>query len=91
MVNEVPLAAKLDTAASAELRASLQAVKDGNVILDASAVEMIGGMCLEILMTAGVIWKSAGHEITLQNPSQQMTEDLARFGLTADTLLEYSA
>lgn len=91
MGKEVPLAAKLDTAASAELRASLKAAEDGDVVLNASAVEMIGGMCLEILMTAGVVWKAAGHHISLQDPSPQMTEDLARFGLTAETLLEYTA
>lgn len=91
MVKELPLAAKLDTSAAAELRASLQAVEHDDVVLDASSVEMIGGMCLEVLLTAAAHWKTAGHKIAIQDVSPQMSEDLAWFGLSADTLLEYTA
>ncbi len=91
MVTRVVLAPKLDTAASAELCKSLQAAKDDDLILEAGAVEMIGALCLELLLSAGVLWTQAGHSISLENPSQPMSDDLGHFGLTPDTLLEYAA
>ncbi|MEM6388047.1 MAG: STAS domain-containing protein [Pseudomonadota bacterium] len=91
MVKQVTLSPKLDTAATAELRKNLLSAKDEDLVLDASSVEMIGGACLELLLSAGVLWKKAGHSITLENPSDQMADDLGRFGLTPDTLLEYAA
>lgn len=91
MVTQVALAPKLDTAASVELRKALIAAKDDDVVFDASAVEMVGAMCLELLMSAGVLWPKAGHSVSLENPSPQMTDDLGRFGLTPDTLLEYAS
>ena len=91
MVNQVSLAARLDTAASAELRSTLHAAAGEDLILDGSAVEMIGGACLELLLCAGVIWSRAGHAITLENASNQMIDDLGRFGLTPNNLLEYAA
>lgn len=91
MVTRVPLASKLDTAATAELRKSLVAVRDDDVVLDAAAVEMIGAACLELLMSAGALWRKADRSITLENVSPQVTEDLGRFGLTPETILEYAA
>ncbi len=91
MVTQVALAPKLDTAASADLRKALVAAKDDDVVLDASAVEMVGALCLELLMSAGVLWPKAGHTISIENTSPQMTDDLGRFGLTPDTLLEYAS
>lgn len=91
MVKQVSLAPKLDTAASADLLKSLTDAQGEDVVLDAAAVEMIGGNCLEILLSAGAIWKAAGQMITLENASPQMTDDLGRFGLTPETVLEYAA
>ncbi len=91
MVKRVALAPKLDTAAAEGLRRSLLDSAKDDIVLDASAVEMIGALCLETLMSAGAIWKQAGRTITLENPSEQLTDDLGRFGLSPDTLLEYAA
>ncbi|MEL7151570.1 MAG: STAS domain-containing protein [Pseudomonadota bacterium] len=91
MVKKVSLAPKLDTAASADLRKALVDAQGDDLVLDASAVEMIGGQCLELLLTASVLWQQAGHSLTLENTSEQMTDDLSRFGITPDGLMEYAA
>lgn len=91
MVKRVPLPPKMDTAASGELCRKLVEARDEDVVLDATAVEMIGAQCLEVLMSAGVLWKKADRAISIENVSPQMLDDLGRFGLTPDTLLEYAA
>ena len=90
MVIRVPLAAKLDTAASAELRDRLISAKNDDIVLEAGAVEMLGGACAELLLSAGVLWRKTGHAITLENVSPQMADDLGRFGLSPETLLEFA-
>jgi chemotaxis protein CheX len=90
MVKRVPLAAKLDTAASAELRETLISAGDEDIVLEAGAVEMLGGACVELLLTASVLWRKAGQAMTLENVSPQMADDLGRFGLTPETLLEFA-
>lgn len=91
MVKRIALAPKLDTAASAELRTALQDARDEDVLLDASEVEMLGALCLELLMSAGALWKAAGHSISIENVSAQMGDDLGRFGLSPDNVLERPA
>ena len=91
MVKRVPLPPKLDTAASADLQKQLMDARDDDLVLDAAAVEMVGAKCLELLICAGVLWKNACRDISIENVSSQMLDDLKRFGLTPDALLEYAA
>ncbi|MEM6539010.1 MAG: STAS domain-containing protein [Pseudomonadota bacterium] len=91
MVKRVKLAPKLDTAASGALKQALEEVQGHDLVLDAAEVEILGALCLETLMSAGVLWRLAGHTISIENTSSQMVDDLSRFGLCPDTLLEYAA
>ena len=91
MAKKVSLSAKLDTAASALLRDEFLTHENEDLVLDGSAVEQLGGQCLELIMSVGVLWAKAGHKVTLEAPSPQMVDDLKRFGLTPDTLLESAA
>jgi chemotaxis protein CheX len=91
MVKRVALAPKLDTAAVPELQKILVDAKDDDIVLDAAEVKMIGALCVELLMSAAAIWKSAGQSVTIEGASTEMIEDLGRLGLTTDTLLEYAA
>lgn len=91
MAKRVTLVPRLDTAASAALREDILAAQNEDLVFDGAGVEQIGGLCLELLMSAGVLWAKAGHAATLENPSLQMVDDLKRFGLTPDTLLESAA
>lgn len=82
MTKQVALETKLDSAAVDKLRTDLLAVQDGDVVLDGSAVEQVGGVCLELIMSVRHLWGIAGHTVTIENPSEQMLDDLGRFGLT---------
>ncbi|MEM7751823.1 MAG: STAS domain-containing protein [Pseudomonadota bacterium] len=91
MAKQVLLAAKLDTAASAELRDTLIAAQDDDIVLEAGAVQMLGGACVELLMSAAALWHNAGRRLSIQNASPQFLEDLETFGLAPDTFLEDAA
>lgn len=84
MTKQVALETKLDSAAVDKLRTDLLAVQDSDVALDGSAVEHIGGLCLELLMSVRHLWGATGHTVTIENPSERMLDDLGRFGLTHD-------
>lgn len=91
MAKRVTLVPRLDTAASEWLRDEILSAAGEDLIFDGAAVEQLGGLCLEILMSAGVLWPNAGRSASLENPSTQMVDDLGRYGLAPDTLLENAA
>ncbi len=91
MAKTVSLAPKLDTSATTLLRDELLAAADQDLILDGANVEQLGGQSLELLMSIGVLWKKAGKSVSLENASPQMIDDLKRYGLAPDTLLEFAA
>lgn len=84
MTKQVALETKLDSAAADKLRTDLLGAQDSDVVLDGSAVEQVGGLCLELLMSVRHLWAASGHAVTIENPSEQMLDDLGRFGLTHD-------
>ncbi len=90
MMKRIALAPKLETAAAAELRKSLVEAQDHDIVVDASAVEMIGALCVEILMSVAAVWSKHGRSVTIEDASPQMIDDLGILGLTTETLLEYA-
>ena len=91
MAKRVSLAPKLDTAATAALRDDLLNAVNDDLIFDASNVEHLGALTLELLISASVIWRKAGKTVTVENISEQMVDDLSRYGLTPDSLQEFAA
>ena len=86
MAKMVVLDAKLDSAAAEPLRETLLAAQGDDITLDGSGVEQLGGLCLELLMSVRHLWATAGNSVTLNAPSEQMIDDLGRFGLTETDL-----
>lgn len=82
MAKMVVLDAKLDSAAAEPLRETLLAAEGDDIALDGSGVEQLGGLCLELLMSVRHLWAQTGKTVTLNTPSEQLIEDLGRFGLT---------
>ncbi|MEO0946443.1 MAG: STAS domain-containing protein [Pseudomonadota bacterium] len=91
MAKQISLASKLDTASTAALRDEVLSAQEQDLVFDASQVEQIGGLTLELLISVGTLWRKAGHSVTLNNPSEKLVDDLKRLGLTPDTLLEFEA
>ena len=86
MVRHLSLDARLDSTAAGGLRNELAEAAGGDVSLDAGAVEILGGLCLELLLCARSVWNAAGHTITIENPSAAFVENLSRFGLAPGDL-----
>lgn len=82
MARQVVLDAKLDSAAAEPLREALLAAQGDDISLIGSGVEQLGGLCLELLICARHLWAAAGKTVTLEAPSEQMIDDLGRFGLS---------
>lgn len=86
MANCLKLSDRLDSASAERLRADLARSEGEDLVLDASAVTFLGGMCVELLMCAAGVWAKAGKTLSLDAPSEAFVEDLARFGLVPDQL-----
>lgn len=74
------LPAVLDLNAAAPLREQLLALRGGPAILDGSAVERLGGLCLQVLLAARRTWAADGAELRLAEPSEALAAQLAAFG-----------
>ena len=86
MVKRLILKQRLDSAAAASLRDALAASGAEDIALDASEVEVLGGLCLELLMCASQVARATGQAFAIANPSEAFADNLARFGLTPDAL-----
>ena len=86
MVKRLILKERLDSAAADPLRGEIAALEGADIALDASRVEFLGGLCLELLMCARQVWDSTGHAFGVEAPSEAFADNLSRFGLTPDAL-----
>ena len=76
----VSLAPVLDLQAAEPLRAELMALRGRPLDLDASQFTRMGGLCLQVLMSARKIWSEDGVCLTVDQPSLAFSEQLAAFG-----------
>ena len=63
-----------------DLNAALLALRGHPVVLDASAVQRLGGLCLQILLSARKTWAADGVNLSLGSVSQYWTEQWAAYG-----------
>lgn len=68
------LAPTLDLAAAAPLCTELRAARGRPIEIDASSVERLGGLCLQVLLAAGRAWRAEDIPFALINPSQPFTD-----------------
>lgn len=76
----VSLPAVLDLQAAEPLRAELMALRGRPLTLDASQVTRLGGLCLQVLMSARKMWAEDGLSLTVDQPSSGFSEQLTAFG-----------
>lgn len=74
------LPAIMDLRAAAPLAKELDALRGCPLTLDASAVERIGGLCLQILLSARITWDADGADLHIAGPTQEFLQGLADFG-----------
>ena len=66
--------------AAEPLRAELMALRGRPIEVDASQVARLGGLCLQVLMSARKIWSEDGLALTVNQPSSAFSEQLTAFG-----------
>jgi chemotaxis protein CheX len=76
----VGLAPVLDLQAAEPLRAELMALRGRPLTIDASQVSRLGGLCLQVLMSARKMWAQDGLSLTVDQPSSAFSEQLMGFG-----------
>ncbi|HEX5379670.1 MAG TPA: STAS domain-containing protein [Phenylobacterium sp.] len=77
MVSLIPV---LDLQAAEPLRAELMSLRGRPLEIDASQVARLGGLCLQVLMSARKIWSEDGVTLTVNQPSLAFSEQLTAFG-----------
>ncbi len=74
------LPAVLDIRAAEPLRAELLALRGQSVIVDGSAVERLGALCLQVLIAAQQTWASDGHSLMIDAVSDDFANQWNAFG-----------
>lgn len=70
----------LDLQAAEPLRAELMVLRGRPLSIDASQVGRLGGLCLQVLISARKTWAEDGQPLSVDDPSDAFTEQLASFG-----------
>ena len=70
------LDAVLDVAAASPLAAMLGARRGADLDLDASGVERVNGLCLQVLLSAAKTWTADGARLSLRHPSAALLQVL---------------
>lgn len=70
----------LDLGAATQLTQRILGFQGRALTLDASAVERVGGLCLQVLLSARLSWAVDRLPLTIMNPSQAFVDGLELFG-----------
>ena len=84
----VVLDAVLDLKAAERLKATLVERRGRPLDIDASAVQRLGGLCLQVLVSAHNTWRVEGVPMRIAASSTEFAETLKLFG--ADTIFQTS-
>ncbi|HEY1071286.1 STAS domain-containing protein [Brevundimonas sp.] len=82
----IALPAVLDLRAADPLKAQLLAVRGQETALDASAVERLGGLCLQVLLSALQTWRADGQTLTFVNVTEAFASQWSALGASASDL-----
>lgn len=77
---ELRLGSVLDIHAAEPLRVQLLALRGQSVVVDGSGVERLGGLCLQVLMSAQKTWASDGHSLVIEGVSRDFADQWNAFG-----------
>jgi len=84
MTAAVVLPAVLDIRAAGPLKAEILALRGQALTLDASAVERLGGLCLQVLLSARAAWADDGQVLTVTTgETTAFSDQWAAFGAPA--------
>lgn len=71
----------LDLKAAAPLLQALLTRRGANLVIDASSVEQVGGLCLQILLSARATWDADGNRLRVDGLSDHVAATLGLLGV----------
>mgnify|MGYP002781227258 CR=1 FL=1 len=80
MTATLTLPAVLDLQQAGPLRDQLLALRGQSVTIDGSAVERLGGLCLQILISAQKTWARDGLSLVIDQVSEPFVQQWEAFG-----------
>jgi chemotaxis protein CheX len=80
----VTLPAVIDVASVAAVRDQIQQHRGSALEVDASAVERIGGLGIQVLLAASAAWASDGQPFIMNKPSSVLNETLRLTGASIE-------
>lgn len=83
-MNVLALPERVDLAAVGALHEALLPLCEGDLTLDASRVTHLGGLGVQLLLSAAITARARGTTLILSDPSDPFTDALAQFGVTFD-------
>lgn len=83
MTDVLALPAVLDIQSAEALRAQLLGARGRPLTIDGSAVERLGGLCLQVLLSARRTWAADGHDLVVDPASDAFNEQWNAFGAPA--------
>ncbi|MGP3695984.1 STAS domain-containing protein [Rhodobacter sp. NSM] len=81
MTNFLELPTRLDHKGSRQLYAALLAMQPGDTCLSAGKVVFVGGLALQILISAASKWRAEGFRFSCHPMSPAFADDIARMGV----------
>ncbi len=78
----------LDLKAAAPLAGEFLAHRGGELRIDASRVQRLGGQCLQVLLSAAMTWKVDEIPLAFVDPSPDFIEGLQRLGIAPADLID---
>ena len=86
VTGDVALVSVLDVRAADPLKTQLLSMRGRPVRVDPSCVERLGGLCLQVLLSAVQTWRSDGQSLTFINVSDALREQWQSFGAPLNDL-----
>ena len=86
MNTQIALPAVLDLRAAAPLKADILALRGQAVTLDGSAVQRLGGLCFQVLLSAIKTWRDEGQDLTFINASEALVAQWDALGAAVSDL-----
>jgi chemotaxis protein CheX len=77
----------LDLNEASALHTKLMALRGSNLTIDASSVERVGALCVQVLMSAAKSWEEDKHSFSFSKVSDAMTKTMQLIGVNYDHLL----
>ena len=83
----ISLAAVLDLNEASTLRGKLMGLRGSNVVIDASGVDRIGALCVQVIMAAAKTWDEDKLSFTFSKVSDAFQKTMQLIGVDIDHLL----